>query len=243
MRTCILEGFSNYEFNELGEVRNIKTGRKLKSQRYVGGYAAVKLIGDNKLPKWWLIHRVVAKHFVDNPNGYEIVNHIDENKMNPKASNLEWVTHEENMTHGSRNKRISKGNQYPICEYDLEGRLIRIWRSAVLVSKVYPISTRTVNGAASFTGKEKTAYGRQWRYYRDTKGKKIAPVSDSYFKFTKIVAFNHNVSIPLEYLYTATKGKARCLELIDFISSSDYLTVGQVEALKEIREYVTKRID
>ena len=238
MRTCILEGFSNYEFNELGEVRNIKTGYQLKPMRYNGGYAAVKLIGDNKLPKWWLIHRVVAKHFVDNPNGYEIVNHIDENKMNPKASNLEWVTHKDNMDHGSRNERISKKNQKPVCEYDLYGKLVRIWKSAVLVSEVYAISTRTVNGAANLNGSEITAYGRQWRYFEDTKGKDIPPVPDSYFKYVKASPFDYDMDIPSEYLYVATTGKARCLELLDFVSSSDYLNVGQIKALNEIKEYV-----
>ena len=44
-------------------------------------------------------HRLVALHFLDNPNKYETVNHKDGNKMNNHVSNLEWCTIEYNNTH------------------------------------------------------------------------------------------------------------------------------------------------
>lgn len=56
-------------------------------------------------PKNFAVHRLVASYFVPNPNNYTIVNHIDEDKLNNKASNLEWCTYSYNMTYNGLSKR------------------------------------------------------------------------------------------------------------------------------------------
>lgn len=42
-------------------------------------------------------HTIVGKLFVENPNNYPELDHLDSNRMNPSADNLEWVTHQENI--------------------------------------------------------------------------------------------------------------------------------------------------
>lgn len=42
-------------------------------------------------------HSVVGKLFVNNPNNLPELDHLDGNRMNPSADNLEWVTHQENV--------------------------------------------------------------------------------------------------------------------------------------------------
>lgn len=45
------------------------------------------------------IHRLVAESWHENPNNYEIVNHIDGDKLNNAPSNIEWATHTDNLEH------------------------------------------------------------------------------------------------------------------------------------------------
>lgn len=54
----------------------------------------------NGKSKSFMIHRVIAIHFIPNPESKKEVNHIDGNKSNNSISNLEWVTPSENIYHG-----------------------------------------------------------------------------------------------------------------------------------------------
>lgn len=52
-------------------------------------------------------HRLVAQHFIPNPEGKKYVNHIDHSRSNNVVSNLEWVTAKENTKHGIDAGRIN----------------------------------------------------------------------------------------------------------------------------------------
>lgn len=56
-----------------------------------------------------LLHRIIAEHFISNQGNLKIVNHKDANKLNNNLSNLEFVSHRENISHGKTNiNRTSK---------------------------------------------------------------------------------------------------------------------------------------
>jgi hypothetical protein len=85
---------------------NCKNGKRLYEGRikpqYTNnrGYLTVALCKDNKTVRA-LIHRIVAEAFICNPNNLPQVNHIDGDPTNNHASNLEWVTDNENKKHSS----------------------------------------------------------------------------------------------------------------------------------------------
>lgn len=66
------------------------------------GYKEVALTKDGKT-KTVLLHRLIAKHFIDNPNKYPCVNHKNGIKVDNRLENLEWCTRAQNTKHAYEN--------------------------------------------------------------------------------------------------------------------------------------------
>ena len=80
------------------------------------GYEHVVLISDTGERLNKRVHVLVASAYVPNPDGLPFVNHIDGDKTNNKADNLEWVTHQGNMDHAKQTGLIRKGAKHPRCK-------------------------------------------------------------------------------------------------------------------------------
>ena len=99
-----IKGFSNFEVSNEGHVRNATTGvvysekARSKTSQYI--YVCIK--PDCGKRKNVNIHRLVAETFLEKPLNKTQVNHIDGNKKNNRADNLEWVTASENSLHAYR---------------------------------------------------------------------------------------------------------------------------------------------
>lgn len=92
----------HYMVSNLGRVKSLKKNKEIiLKQRLCGaGYYVVNLCIDGKI-KTHMVHRLVAISFLNNVMQKSDVNHINENKLDNRVVNLEWLTHEENIRHGT----------------------------------------------------------------------------------------------------------------------------------------------
>jgi len=141
--------------------------RILKPQPCRGGYLLVDLCNGRGKIKHTLVHRLVCAAFHENPENKPCVNHIDEDKTNNTASNLEWCTYKENSNHGTRNARMAKTKNKPVGQYTTNGKLIKIWQSLMEVQKQLEFSPSNISKVA--LGKNKTAYSYVWKYIEEEK--------------------------------------------------------------------------
>ena len=134
-----------YEVSNFGNVRSkervikykdgrtYKYGKKQITKSEKGnGYLFVTLWKNNQ-SKMFHIHRLVAQHFIENPENKPQVNHIDENKKNNHVSNLEWVTALENMNSGTVQKRNGEKHSKPVKAIFDDGSY-KIFRNHLLAS-------------------------------------------------------------------------------------------------------------
>lgn len=129
------------------------------------GYLQVTLYAGGK-SKRLRVHRLVCQAFHENPGNKPQVNHLNEDKTDNRACNLEWCTRTENMNHGTRNTRagkaIAKANSKSLGQYTRDGELVKIWPSTIEVQRQAGFSQGNISKAAN--GKYKQAYGFIWKY-------------------------------------------------------------------------------
>lgn len=108
MRTYTTYTLDDYEITRKGQVINKHTGKTLKPQPNDKGYGRVH-IGR----KFYFVHRLVAELYVPNPDGKPQVNHINGDKTDNRADNLEWVTNKENRQHAVKGRLHLQGEDCP----------------------------------------------------------------------------------------------------------------------------------
>ena len=146
-----------YQISNLSRVKSLNYNNtkesKLLHQSLINNYYSVCLWKQGK-GKQYRIHRLVAIHFIDNPDNLPEVNHKDENKLNNCVDNLEWCNSKYNCNYGMRNKKLSKPVQ---C---IETGIV--YPSILDAGKQTGINHTHLGDAAR--GKRKTAGGYHWRY-------------------------------------------------------------------------------
>lgn len=110
-----------YEVSDLGAVRSVDrvskrgrhfirlAGRCLRGTITSHGYVAVSLrnAGQRQVKRY--VHQLVAEAFLTRKAGDEEVNHLNGNKQQNGASNLEWCTRAQNMAHAWDNGLVREG--------------------------------------------------------------------------------------------------------------------------------------
>lgn len=167
-----------YQVSNLGNVKSMNWGgrgysKNLYLKPHNKGYLQVELKKDGKR-KMFVVHRLVAQAFIQNPNNFPIVNHKDENKTNNSAENLEWCDYKYNVRYslllrgiapGEKKKptrRNSKLAGFRVIQLDLFGNVIREWNNSREIFLTTGMSDWSISECCR--GNRKKAYGFIWRY-------------------------------------------------------------------------------
>lgn len=153
-----------YQVNEKGEVKNVISGTLRKPQKRANGYLFVALY-KNGVPSCKSIHRLVAEAFIENEEGYPIVNHKDENKVNNNVSNLEWCTYSYNSTYKNAHKGAEESHKKPVVQMGENGEELAVYDS--VTSAAYAIGVgknARPNISSVCLGKHERAYGYKWKF-------------------------------------------------------------------------------
>jgi len=170
-----VEGYETiYEVSNLGNVRSLDRiscdgrmfkGIILKFCNKGNGYNGLKLSKDGDV-KTFLIHKLVAIAFVENPCGYEQVNHMDEIKHNNFDFNLEWCTSKYNANYGTAQERKVAKQSKEVWQYDTNNNLLKKFKSACEIQRQLGYSQQAICGCCN--SKRKTHKGYIWIYAKDS---------------------------------------------------------------------------
>lgn len=163
------EGF--YQVSNLGRVKRVEHKRYDRNQILKERIVKITIPKNDDYPYLSLckngiytrknIHRLLAMAFIPNPNNYPAINHIDGNKKNNDLSNLEWCSYSHNNSEAYR-IGLNKGTSKRVCQYDRQGKLLKVWESTRKAEKELKISNSKISKVC--LGKGKTAGNFIWRY-------------------------------------------------------------------------------
>lgn len=179
-----------YQVSNLGRVRSLdrvisnKRGiykrkgclKSISNASY--GYKGVGLC-KNGIVKTWLLHILVAKAFLPNPEKKRTINHINCNKADNRLCNLEWATDSENIKHAFKNGKKPIKNQLGKLGFDssrgiavvqvgkITGRNISIFGSAREAHRETGVNATDILSCVH--GKLKSAGGFIWKRYTGPK--------------------------------------------------------------------------
>jgi len=107
-----LKELSNYLVEDTGKIFSLSKKNYINVYENNCGYNFVSLKTDEGKWKTFYVHRLVAEAFLNNPNNFPNVLHLDDNPKNNNLSNLKWGTQTENMNLCVQHNRISRNNKY-----------------------------------------------------------------------------------------------------------------------------------
>ena len=160
-----VEGYEGlYQVSNEGRVRSLDRtiikkngvsltvkGKIIKPRPIKNGYFRIVLCKDGVYTDK-LVHVLVGKMFIPNPNNYDVVHHINYDKTDNNVENLKWMSYQQHIEEHKAKK---------VCQYTLEGKLVKTWDSTkdTIENSFCPSGV-----AACCRGEINTYKGFIWRY-------------------------------------------------------------------------------
>lgn len=156
-----------YQISDEGHVRRLLSGGRTKPLKDREGLYYTVCLSKKCQKHSVSIHRLVAEHFLEKPEGATEVNHKDGNKHNNHVSNLEWVTQKQNRDHA-----VKTLNKNPFGKPSRKVKCIDKYTGEVV--KIYPSVSEAARSTGNVYARPKiteicryghgTAYGFRWEY-------------------------------------------------------------------------------
>lgn len=164
-----IEGYEGlYQVSNKGRVKSLGNGksnnskeRTLKLTKNKDGYLKISLFKNGKI-KSYLVHRLVATTFIPNPDNLSEINHIDENKENNCANNLEWCNRIYNINYGTAMERSSRSRTKSVIGVNKVSGLILSFKSAQEAEMQTGVNHCNIYKCCN--GKLKSAGNYYWMY-------------------------------------------------------------------------------
>ena len=165
-----IQDFEGYEISNLGNIRSwlsphgIKSEPTLKKQ-YIqrSGYSYAGLMKEGKLFTK-IVHRLVAKEFINNLYNKPDINHINGIKSDNRSENLEWVTKSENQIHayktGLQIKQFGENTSQAILNTEQVINIKKLRKETDLTLKQIAIKLNITN----YRNLENILYGKSWSH-------------------------------------------------------------------------------
>lgn len=166
----VVRGYKGeYEVSNMGRVKSLKKSKERMlalhqsklTKRHPKPMYHVELWKDNKR-KAVKIHRLVGEHFIPNPQGKPQINHIDGDRTNNRADNLEWVTGSENMLHSYANGLTKPRGRKPVRATNLITGETKEFESIRFASRELLINPDAIR--AALKGRSRTSGGYTWEF-------------------------------------------------------------------------------
>ena len=144
---------NNIVVSTTGIVKNTKTGYIYKTT-IKNGYHCSTYLGNKS------IHRLVAETFIPNPNNYNTVNHINEDKLDNRVENLEWVSQKQNINKFNENN--NRTLKIKIVDMYYNDKYIKSFNNVLEASKEVGVSRTAISKCCN--GKHKTSNGYVFKF-------------------------------------------------------------------------------
>lgn len=155
---------SSYEISPYGKRRVLhKKPNLLKPTMFSNGYLYVMFRKNGKRFKY-TVHRLVAIAFLENPNNFPQIDHIDGNRQNNAVENLKWCTAKVNMSNPITQKRVDKGRASVNFPYRLKVVQLLGDDAIAVYDSIY--STKEFNFNPSLVNRCCNGFKRSHRGYR-----------------------------------------------------------------------------
>lgn len=173
-----IEGYPDYMVSSMGRVKSLWFGKEkfMKLRKDKDGYLLVNFHKDKKQTTH-KIHRLVATHFIYNPENKPCIDHINTDRTDNRVENLRWVDCKENNNNPLTKRHISNGKygknrgkdhykSKPILQFNKNNEFVKKWNNAQDVAREWGLYSGS-NIQECCRNKLKTAYDYIWQYADD----------------------------------------------------------------------------